>query len=74
VLPVWPYYVTFYLKYKYEPEPILMVFRTFICGAVLVFPIGFIEYILETENIVRSEFGFAFFSSGFIEESFQQAK
>jgi protease PrsW len=61
----------FYLKDKYEPEPILMVIRTFILGAMLVFPVGFIEYILQTENIVRSDFGAAFFSSGFLEELFK---
>ncbi|MBT2727398.1 hypothetical protein J7E63_10675 [Bacillus sp. ISL-75] len=42
----------FYLKDKYEPEPIIMVFRTFIFGSILMFPIAFIEYIIETENIV----------------------
>lgn len=61
----------FYLKDKYEPEPVLMVIRTFIFGAMLVFPIAFIENILETENIVRSSIGNAFFSSGMIEEFFK---
>jgi len=61
----------FYLKDKYEPEPIIMVFRTFIFGAILMFPIAFIEYIIETENIVGSHFGSAFFTSGLIEEFFK---
>lgn len=61
----------FYLKDKYEPEPILMVFRTFIFGAMLIFPLAFIEYILDTENIVRSGIGNAFISSGMLEEFFK---
>lgn len=48
-----------------------MVIRTFILGAMLVFPVGFIEYILEMENVVSAEFGAAFFSSGLMEELFK---
>lgn len=61
----------FYLKDQYDPEPILMVFRTFLIGAIVVFPVAFIEFILETENIIRSDFGRAFFSSGMVEEFFK---
>jgi protease PrsW len=61
----------FYLKDRYEPEPIFLVIRTFILGAILVFPTAFIEYILETENIVNSSFERAFFSYGLLEELFK---
>lgn len=46
----------FYLKDQYEMEPLYMVVRTFIFGALLVFPIMFIEYVLETENVFPSSF------------------
>jgi len=63
----------FYLKDKYEPEPVLMVFRTFIFGAILLFPIAFIEYILKTEHVITTNAGNAFFSSGMTEEFFKWA-
>lgn len=62
----------FYLKDRYEPEPLIMVFRTFIFGALLVLPIAFIEYVLKVENMVMNELSVAF-SSGLIEEFFKWA-
>lgn len=61
----------FYLKDKYEPEPLSTVFFTFIYGALLIFPIAFIEYVLKVENVVRYDSINAIFSSGFIEEFFK---
>ena len=58
----------FYLRDKYEPEPLSMVIRTFIFGALLIFPISFVEYIFETENIIRQEMVHFLFSSGILEE------
>ena len=42
----------FYLKDQYDSEPISQVMRTFITGALLVFPIMFIQYVLQTENVI----------------------
>ncbi len=61
----------FYLKDEYDSEPISMVFRTFIFGALLVFPIMFIQYVLQVENMVSSEIIMAFFSASFLEEFFK---
>ncbi|MBM7655421.1 glutamic-type intramembrane protease PrsW [Neobacillus cucumis] len=58
----------FYLRDKYEPEPLSMVIRTFIFGALLIFPISFVEYIFETENLIRQEMVHFLFSSGILEE------
>jgi protease PrsW len=61
----------FYLKDEYESEPISMVFKTFIFGAVLVFPIMFIEYVLSTERIFQSNFLKAFIATSLLEEFFK---
>lgn len=61
----------FYLKDEYESEPISFVFRAFIFGALLVFPIMFIQYVLETEHVIQSEFVHAFFSISLLEEFFK---
>ncbi|MCM3566766.1 glutamic-type intramembrane protease PrsW [Neobacillus mesonae] len=61
----------FYLKDEYEPEPVSLVLRTFLYGALLVFPIMFIQHVFETENLVKSDLFDAFFSTGFLEEFFK---
>ncbi|WP_026584977.1 glutamic-type intramembrane protease PrsW [Bacillus sp. J33] len=61
----------FYLKDQYESEPISMVFKTFLFGALLVFPIMFIQYVLETEGILQSSLLDAFLSSSLLEEFFK---
>ncbi len=61
----------FYLKDEYEPEPISFVLRTFLYGALLVFPIMFIQHVLETEYLVKSNLFDAFFSTGLLEEFFK---
>ena len=53
----------FYLKDEYEKEPILNVFRAFLLGVSLVFPIMFIQYVIDVEGILPSSFLQAFFSS-----------
>ncbi len=60
--------IYFYLKDEYESEPVSFVFRVFISGALLVFPIMFIQYVIETEGMMQTNFGRAFFSAGFLEE------
>ncbi|MFT4413121.1 glutamic-type intramembrane protease PrsW [Fredinandcohnia humi] len=61
----------FYLKDRYDAEPIAMVFRIFIFGAILVFPIMFLQYILEVENVFTLGFTRAFFSVSLLEEFFK---
>lgn len=61
----------FYLKDQYEMEPLSMVFRSFIFGALLVFPIMFIQYVLETEELVTTPLMRAYFSSALLEEFFK---
>ncbi|MGG0716671.1 glutamic-type intramembrane protease PrsW [Robertmurraya massiliosenegalensis] len=61
----------FYLKDEYDSEPVSFVFRAFIYGAILVFPIMFIQYVLEVENLVQSEVIHAFFSTSLLEEFFK---
>ena len=61
----------FYLKDQYDSEPITIVIRTFLFGALLVFPIAFIQYVLKTENIVQLIWVDAFFSTGLLEEFFK---
>ncbi|MEI5907166.1 glutamic-type intramembrane protease PrsW [Bacillus spongiae] len=60
-----------YLKDQYSQEPIQSVFRTFMYGALLTFPIMFIQHILRAEGIVSSPLGEAFFSAALLEEFFK---
>lgn len=50
----------FYLKEKYESEPIHMVIRLFILGVLLVFPTMFIQYVLEKNTFLRAVLSFHF--------------
>ncbi|WP_066294216.1 glutamic-type intramembrane protease PrsW [Bacillus sp. FJAT-29937] len=61
----------FYLKDQYGSEPVFTVFRTFLFGAILVFPIAFIQYVLEKEYNIQSSLINAFLSSGMLEEFFK---
>ncbi|MFE8702653.1 glutamic-type intramembrane protease PrsW [Cytobacillus sp. FJAT-54145] len=61
----------FYLKDEYGPEPISMVMKAFIYGALLVFPIMFIQYVIEVESLVSSDLIHAFFSTSLLEEFFK---
>ncbi|WP_243386487.1 glutamic-type intramembrane protease PrsW [Bacillus kexueae] len=61
----------FYLKDQYEMEPLTMVFRSFIFGALLVFPIMFIQYVMEVEGLFHSPVLQAFVASGLLEEFFK---
>lgn len=58
----------FYLKDQFGVEPITLVIRTFFFGALIVLPIMFIQYVLETENILRSNVADAFLSTSLLEE------
>jgi RsiW-degrading membrane proteinase PrsW (M82 family) len=61
----------FYLKDEYDSEPISVVLKTFLYGALLVFPIMFIQHVIETEHLVKSNFADAFLSSSLLEEFFK---
>jgi len=61
----------FYLKDQYGTEPISTVLKTFMFGALLVFPIMFIQYVLDVENIFQSSFIHAFISASLLEEFFK---
>jgi protease PrsW len=61
----------FYLRDEYEAEPITLVFKTFMYGALITFPIMFLQYVLEVEGIIDSNWSTAFISSGLFEEFFK---
>lgn len=63
--------IYFYLKDESETEPISLVLKTFILGAILVFPIMFVQYVLTEEHIWTSPFGQAFLSAAMLEEFFK---
>lgn len=61
----------FYLKDQYGSEPFAIVFKTFIFGALLVFPIMFIQYVLKVENVLQGLFFEPFITMGLLEEFFK---
>jgi protease PrsW len=61
----------FYLKDQFGVEPITLVIKTFFFGSLLVFPIMFIQYVLDTESIISSSIGDAFISTSLLEEFFK---
>ncbi|WP_257347743.1 glutamic-type intramembrane protease PrsW [Pseudalkalibacillus decolorationis] len=60
----------FYLKDKYEPEPIFMVVRTFLFGILLVFPVMVLQFGIHEELMV-TDWVDAFVVSGVLEEFFK---
>lgn len=58
----------FYLRDRYESEPIGMVIRSFILGGLLVFPIMVIEYALKDQHVLIGPISNAFLVSGLLEE------
>ncbi|QPC46720.1 glutamic-type intramembrane protease PrsW [Mangrovibacillus cuniculi] len=58
----------FYLRDEFESEPLIQVAKTFIFGAIITFPVMFIQFVLTEENIFTTSFLQAFLSIGFIEE------
>ncbi|UOQ87405.1 glutamic-type intramembrane protease PrsW [Gracilibacillus salinarum] len=61
----------FYLKDKYELEPVYAILRTFIYGALLVFPIMFIQYAFQEEGIGQTPFFQSYLIYGLFEEFFK---
>ncbi|TCP31665.1 RsiW-degrading membrane proteinase PrsW (M82 family) [Scopulibacillus darangshiensis] len=61
----------FYLKDKYDTEPIGMVVKTFIFGALIVFPVMVIQYAFKSEGVLQGLFSNAFILTGLLEEFFK---
>ncbi|WP_409301419.1 glutamic-type intramembrane protease PrsW [Peribacillus sp. SCS-155] len=61
----------FYLKDYYQTEPVSVVIKAFLFGVFLVFPIMFLQYVLETEHILQGEWENAFLWASFLEEFFK---
>lgn len=60
----------FYLKDQYESEPISMVIRTFIFGALLVFPVMVLQFGFREELLI-APWTDAFIVAGLMEEFFK---
>lgn len=60
----------FYLKDRYQTEPLHIVIKTFIFGILLVFPVMVLQYGLQ-EEIEFGTLGKAFIIAGLIEEFFK---
>lgn len=58
----------FYLRDRYQAEPIGLVIRSFILGGLLVFPIMVIEYAFQDEQLLQNWFSKSFLLSGLLEE------
>ncbi|MEW9500231.1 glutamic-type intramembrane protease PrsW [Jeotgalibacillus marinus] len=61
----------FYLRDQYDTEPIRSVLRAFILGLAITFPIMFVQYVLETEQIFSTIFFRSLISFGLLEEFFK---
>lgn len=61
----------FYLKDQYDSEPILAVFKAFLHGAILTFPIMFIQHVYIVEDILQGDFANAFIATALLEEFFK---
>ncbi|MGR9049902.1 glutamic-type intramembrane protease PrsW [Halobacillus faecis] len=60
-----------YLSKRIELEPLPLIIRMFIIGVIMVFPIMFIQYAFEAENVFHSSFLKSFFLAGLLEEFFK---
>ena len=60
-----------YIKDHYGIEPFAVVFRAFLFGAILVFPIMFMQYVWQAEQITSSDLLTSFLMTGFLEEFFK---
>ncbi|TDQ41552.1 glutamic-type intramembrane protease PrsW [Aureibacillus halotolerans] len=58
----------FYLHDKYESEPFSLVFKMFITGLLIVFPIMFLQYTMHHEIIISSHVFEAFVETALLEE------
>ncbi|MFD2617662.1 glutamic-type intramembrane protease PrsW [Terrilactibacillus laevilacticus] len=58
----------FYLRDKYETEPIRMVIRMLIFGALVVFPVMVVQFAFQSEHLIHSIWLESFVLNGFLEE------
>lgn len=70
VAPAFALMSFFYLKDRFT-EPLHLIFRTFIYGAILVLPIMFMQYALQAEGIGNGDFVHSFMIVAFMEEFFK---
>ncbi|WP_164668744.1 glutamic-type intramembrane protease PrsW [Virgibacillus doumboii] len=70
IAPTFALMAFFYLKDRFT-EPITLILKTFIFGALLVFPIMFIQYAFTVESPGTSAFVQSFLYVGLIEEFFK---
>ncbi|MCJ7839441.1 glutamic-type intramembrane protease PrsW [Lederbergia sp. NSJ-179] len=61
----------FYLRDQYGQEPIMNVFKMFLFGAILTFPIMFMQYVMNTEFFFINEYVHSFISAALLEEFFK---
>ncbi|MRG86426.1 glutamic-type intramembrane protease PrsW [Salinibacillus xinjiangensis] len=61
----------FYLKDRFDSEPLSMVMRAFVFGVLLVFPIMFIQYAFTAEGIGQGPLVSSFLLTGLLEEFFK---
>lgn len=61
----------FYLREEIRSEPIFEVLRSFLLGAILVFPIMFMQYVMEVEHVLPFRILDAFIRSSMLEEFFK---
>jgi RsiW-degrading membrane proteinase PrsW (M82 family) len=61
----------FYLRNHYTTRTIALVFRTFLIGVLLVFPVMVLQYAFTTEGYFINPFTRAFILYGFVEEFFK---
>lgn len=60
--------VFFYLRDRYETEPIASVAKAFIYGIIVTFPVMFLQYVLNEEQLIGSGLIQAFFGTAMPEE------
>ncbi|MCD8511475.1 MAG: glutamic-type intramembrane protease PrsW [Bacillus sp. (in: Bacteria)] len=58
----------FYLKDNFEQEPVSMVIRSYIFGAILVFPVMFIQFAFHEEGLISNIVTEAFLLTALTEE------
>ncbi|WP_028783057.1 glutamic-type intramembrane protease PrsW [Thalassobacillus devorans] len=57
-----------YFNKRIELEPLPLIFRTFMLGALLVLPIMFIQYAFQVEGLLQSPYSQSFILAGLLEE------
>lgn len=70
VAPAFALMSFFYLKDRFT-EPLHLIIRNLIYGAILVLPIMFMQYALQAEGIGNGDFVHSFFVIAFMEEFFK---